>query len=170
MDRVTCFVTSTTEKNATANTFEKFVTIYQWTLSHTGRQYYETLKSYMRTLSWFSVGQVGMKRNALWCGQHILKLVVNHGMKRWLRTWSARKRAWYVTTVQDEECWPCINECDFMYATKQRPSITGWITFPVSGVLLCNLWFAWRRIWQRTICNQRACMSYSAAWNSHFSS
>jgi hypothetical protein len=68
-----------------------------------------------------------------------MKFVVNHGMKRWSHTRSARKRVWCVTTVPDKKCWPCTNESDFMDATKQRSSMTGWITFPVTAVWVCNL-------------------------------
>lgn len=50
----------------------------------------------------------------------------------------------------NEKCWPCTNESDFMDATKQLSSMTGWITFPVTAVWLWKLWFGWRSRWQRT--------------------
>lgn len=112
----------------------------------------------------FSVRRVGMKWNALWRCQHILKLVVNHGMKHWSRTRSAIKPTWYVTTVQDE--WPCKNECYLMDITKQQPS---WIAFPVSAVWHCNLEFGWRSTCQRTIC-KGPYMPYAPLRHSHFSS
>jgi hypothetical protein len=57
----------------------------------------------------------------------------------------------------------CINESDFMDATKQRSSMTGWITFPVTAVWLCNLWFrCWRSRWQHVICNWRSCIPCAA--------
>jgi hypothetical protein len=66
-----------------------------------------------------------------------------------------RNRSSYVTTVQDEECWPCINECDFTGTTKQRPNMTddrrkGWSNFQVSAAWLSNQWFGWRSTWRVT--------------------